>query len=150
MLEISRNLKEVNPIRSYSDYDILRLIARFCYALLNSNFKKKKRLSSRRFFLIIRPKLLISILLCICTFHGSRSPQLENGTFERVNASVRDRRACSETKESGFTLLRQCFRNNVFAAHALTFYFPWQAGCSTTLLDPFYAKQFSLGGMEFF
>lgn len=51
--------------------------------------------------------------LMFVTFHGPRSPQLENGTFERVSASVRDRRACPETKESGFTLLRQCFRNNV-------------------------------------
>jgi len=55
--------------------------------------------------------------LVFVTFHGSHSPQLENGTLERVNASVRDRRACSETKESGFTLLRQCFRNNVRSVH---------------------------------
>lgn len=62
--------------------------------------------------------------LVFVTFHGPRSPQLENGTFERVNASVRDRRACPETKESGFTLLRQCFRNNVRST-CINFLLPW-------------------------
>lgn len=88
----------------------------FAFATISWDQIPKKVTFIPTLFLTFRPvawNYQFRFYLVFVTFHGPRSPQLENGTFERVNASVRDRRACTETKESGFTLLLQCFRNNV-------------------------------------
>lgn len=101
----------------------------YCSSLSRSSDRSnlKTRLSSRGFFLPLIPRLgnyQFRFLPCVfVTFHGPRSPQLENGTFERVNASVRDRRACSETKGPSFTLLRQCLYN--VRSICINFLLPW-------------------------
>lgn len=103
----------------------LRQIARFCRDF--SRLRLKTRLLSRCFFSprVTQPEAInFDSTLLFVTFHGSRSPQLGNGTFERVNASVRDRRARPETKGPGFTVLRQCFRNNAPSAALLS----WTCG----------------------
>lgn len=123
----------INPIRLHSNRDILHALAAISSEVERT--LKTEGLSRRRFFSprpSRRPELSISSLSlflsspslsfalflsplapCVCYFfHGPRSPQLENGTFERVNASVRDQRA-QKQRGPGFTLLHQCFRNNV-------------------------------------
>lgn len=102
----------INPIRLHSNRDILHALATISRGRAGP---KNARAFIPLLFLAPRPsqlpELSVSILLLslfalrlgVCYFfHGPRSPQLENGTFERVNASVRDQRACPETKGAGF------------------------------------------------
>lgn len=91
------------PERDKFDKIVTRIVT-YCSSFLQSSDRSnpKTRLSSRGFFFLLilaARNYQFRFLPCVfVTFHGPHSPQLENGTFERVNASVRDRRACPETK----------------------------------------------------
>lgn len=125
--------REINSIRLHSNCDVLLV-----FATIFRWVKPKNATFIPRLFLASRPaarNYQFRFLPCVfVTFHGPRSPQLENGTFERVNASIRDRRACPETKGPGFTLLRQCFRNNVRSI-CINFLLPWtHTGCCSAII----------------
>jgi len=132
---IFRNLRKVNSIRSYCNCDIL-----LAFTTISRGQTPKKVTFIPTLFLnpsFRGPKLLISILPCVCYFSRFAFTAIRERYFWAGQCICSRSSSMPRNKGVGF----HAFVSGItFTVRALTFYFPRHAGCSATTVDFSYTK----------